>query len=63
VVTPVFNICNGEAEAGGSLSSRLAWSEWVPGQAGLHRETSSQNQNQNKQKREFEVQWKCELLT
>ena len=32
-----------EAEAGGSLSSRPAWSiELVPGQPGLHRETLSQ---------------------
>jgi hypothetical protein len=32
-----------EAEAGGFLSSRLAWStKWVPGQPGLQRETLSQ---------------------
>jgi hypothetical protein len=32
-----------EAEAGGSLSPRPAWStEWVPGQPGLHKETLSQ---------------------
>ena len=32
-----------EAEAGGSLSSRPAWSiELVPGQPGLHRETLAQ---------------------
>jgi hypothetical protein len=31
-----------EAEAGGLLSSRPAWStEWVPGQPGLYRETLS----------------------
>jgi hypothetical protein len=31
-----------EAEAGGFLSSRAAWStKWVPGQPGIHRETLS----------------------
>ena len=42
-----------EAEAGGFLSSRPAWStEWVPRQPGLHRETlSRKTKNQpNKQK-------------
>jgi hypothetical protein len=37
-----FNPSTWEAEAGGFLSSRPAWStEWVPGQPGLHRETLS----------------------
>ena len=37
-----------EAEAGGFLSSRLAWStEWVPGQPGLHSETLSPNKQTN----------------
>ena len=37
-----FNPSTGEAEAGGFLSSRPAWfTEWVPGQPGLHRETLS----------------------
>ena len=41
-----------EAEAGGFLSSRPAWStEWVPGQPGLYRKTlSPRNQNPKKQK-------------
>ena len=43
VVAYAFNPCTWEAEAGGSLSSRPAWStEWVPGQPRLHRETLSQ---------------------
>ena len=38
-----FNPSIQEADAGGSLSSGLAWStEQVPGQPGLHRETLSQ---------------------
>jgi hypothetical protein len=56
VVAHAFNPSTREAEAGGFLSSRPAWStKWVPGQPGLHRETLSrtckkQNQNQtNKQ--------------
>jgi hypothetical protein len=41
-VAHTFNPSTQEAEAGGFLSSRLAWStEWVPGQPGLHRETLS----------------------
>jgi hypothetical protein len=39
VVAHAFNPSTREAEAGGSLSSRPAWStKWVPGQPGLHRE-------------------------
>jgi hypothetical protein len=39
-----------EAEAGGFLSLRPAWStEWVPGQPGLHRETLSWKNKTNKQ--------------
>jgi hypothetical protein len=41
-VAHAFNPSTREAEAGGFLSSRPAWStEWVPGQPGLHRETLS----------------------
>jgi hypothetical protein len=44
VVGHAFNPNTWEAEAGGFLSSRPAWStEWVPGQPGLHRKTLSQN--------------------
>jgi hypothetical protein len=43
VVVHTFNPSTWEAEAGGFLSSRPAWStKWVPGQPGLHRETLSQ---------------------
>jgi hypothetical protein len=52
VVAHAFNFSTRGAEAGGSLSSRPAWStEWVPGQPGLHRETlSRKNKNKTKQK-------------
>ena len=43
-----------KAEAGGSLSSRPAWStKWVPGQSGIHRETlSGKKKNRTKQTQE-----------
>jgi hypothetical protein len=42
VVEHAFNPITREAEAGGFLSSRPAWStKWVPGQPGLYRETLS----------------------
>jgi hypothetical protein len=55
LVAHAFDPSTQEAEAGGFLSSRPAWStKWVPGQLGLYRETLSRktkNQNQtNKQK-------------
>jgi hypothetical protein len=54
VVMHAFNPSTGEAEAGGFLSSRAAWStKWVPGQPGLHRETLSQKKNQQN-KTEFD---------
>jgi hypothetical protein len=41
-----------EAEAGRFLSSRPAWfTEWVPGQPGLHRETLSQKNKKRKKER------------
>jgi hypothetical protein len=47
-VAHAFNPSTREAEAGGFLSSRSAWStEWVPGQPGLHRETLSWKKNNN----------------
>jgi hypothetical protein len=51
VVAYAFNPSTWEAEAGGFLSSRSAWStEWVPGQPGLHRETLFwKKQNKTKQ--------------
>jgi hypothetical protein len=49
VVAHALNPSTREAEAGGFLSSRPAWStEWVPGQPGLHRETLSRKQQQQK---------------
>jgi hypothetical protein len=43
VVVHSFNPSTQEAEAGGFLSSRPAWStELVPGQPGLYKETLSQ---------------------
>jgi hypothetical protein len=52
VVLHAFNPSTWEAEAGGFLSLRPAWStKQVPGQPGLHRETLSQNKTkQNKTK-------------
>jgi hypothetical protein len=51
VVAHAFNPSTWEAEAGGFLSSRPAWStERVPGHPGLHRETlSRKKQNKTKQ--------------
>ena len=44
----IFNASTQDADTGGSLSSRLAWStDWVLGHQGLHRETLSQTK-QNK---------------
>jgi hypothetical protein len=51
VVAHAFNPSTREAEAGGFLSSRPAWStEWVPGQLGLHRETLSRKTNKQTNK-------------
>jgi hypothetical protein len=49
VVAHAFNPSTWEAEAGGFLSSRPAWStERVPGQPGLPRETLSRKTNKQK---------------
>jgi hypothetical protein len=51
MVAHAFNPSTLEAEAGGFLSSRPAWStKWVPRQPGLYRETLSQK-TKNKQKK------------
>jgi hypothetical protein len=51
VVAHAFNPSTWEAEAGGFLSSRPAWStKWVPGQPELHRETLSWNKQTSKQR-------------
>ena len=56
MVVHAFNASTHEAEAGRSLSSRLAWStEQIPGQPGLlHKETLSKkiNKQTTKQKKE-----------
>jgi hypothetical protein len=53
MVVCAFNPSTWEAEAGGSLSLKPAWStEIVPSQPGLHRETLSQKQNKTKQNKE-----------
>jgi hypothetical protein len=52
VVAHTFNHSTWEAEAGGFLSLRPAWStKWVPGQPGLYRETLSQKTNTSPPKR------------
>jgi hypothetical protein len=52
VVAHAFNPSTREAEAGGFLSSRPAWSmESVPGQPGLQRETLSQKNKKQKTKK------------
>jgi hypothetical protein len=67
VVAHAFNPSTWEAEAGGFLSSRPAWTtKWVPGQPELYRETLSQKTN--KQTKKFSigsdnvVQWKSVCL-
>jgi hypothetical protein len=53
VVPHAFNPSTWEAEAGGFLSSRPAWStKWVPGQPGLHRETLSRKTKKKKKEKE-----------
>jgi hypothetical protein len=53
-----FSPSTQEAEAGGFLTSRPAWStEWVPGQPGLHRETLFR-ENKNKKKQQEQKQKK-----
>ena len=48
-----FNPSTREAEAGGFLSSRPAWStKRVPGQPELYRETLSRNKQTNKQQQQ-----------
>jgi hypothetical protein len=51
-VAHAFNPSIQEAEAGGFLSSRPAWStEWVPGQPGIYRETLSRKTNKQTNKK------------
>jgi hypothetical protein len=54
MVAHAFNPSTWEAEAGGFLSSRPAWStKWVPGQPGLYRETLSRKIKKKKKKKVF----------
>jgi hypothetical protein len=65
MVAHTFNPSTLEAEAGGFLSSRPAWStEWVPGQPGLHRKTLSRKPkpNQTKKKGKKEKHFLCPLI-
>ena len=58
MVAHTFDPSTREAEAGGFLSSRPAWStKKVPGQPGLHREALSQETKQqtNKQKKTLSI--------
>jgi hypothetical protein len=51
VVAHTFNPSTWEAEVGGSLSSRPAWStKWIPGQPGLHRRNPVSEKKPKKQK-------------
>jgi hypothetical protein len=52
MVVHAFNPSTQEAEAGGFLSSRTAWStKWVLGQPGLYRETLSRKTKRKKKKK------------
>jgi hypothetical protein len=69
VVAHAFNPSIWEAEAGGFLSSRLAWStKWVPGQPRRHKETlSRKNKNKNKKPNQnkkplWERSWDIKLI-
>jgi hypothetical protein len=56
VVAHAFNPSTWEAEEGGFLSSRPAWStKWIPRQLGLHRETLSRKTNKQTNKRRGET--------
>jgi hypothetical protein len=62
VVAHSCNPSTWEAEAGGFLSSRPAWStEWVPGQPGLHGETLSKNQKEKRKKKRHPEESKTDL--
>jgi hypothetical protein len=53
MVAHAFNPSTQEAEAGGFLSSRPAWStEWVPGQPGLYRERKTKKKKKKKKKKQ-----------
>jgi hypothetical protein len=57
VVALAFNPNTQEAEAGGFLSSRPAWStKQVPGQPGLYRETLSRKTKKQKQNKKMTLE-------
>jgi hypothetical protein len=57
VVVHTFNPSTREAEAGGFLNSRPAWStKLVPGQPGLYRETLSRKKQKNKKTKKTKKQ-------
>jgi hypothetical protein len=63
VVVHTFNPSTREAEAGGFLSSRPAWStKWVPGQPWLHRENPVLKKQTNKQTNKQSLKWVCFLF-
>jgi hypothetical protein len=51
-VAHTFYPSTSEAEAGGFLSLKSAWSTEVPGQPGLYRETLSQKPKTNKKSKQ-----------
>jgi hypothetical protein len=59
MVVHAFNPSTREAEAGGFLNLRPAWStKWVPGQPGLYRETLSRGKKKKKkEKKELTCVW------
>jgi hypothetical protein len=64
VVAHAFNPSTREAEAGGFLSSRPAWStKWAPGQPGLYRETlSCKNKKKTKKNKKKKKEIKGEKV-
>jgi hypothetical protein len=64
VVAYAFNPSTREAEAGGFLSSRPAWStEWVPGQPGLYRETLSRKKTKKQKQKPKEQTNKAPIMS
>ena len=60
VVAHTFSPSTREAEAGGFLRSRTAWStKWVPGQPGLYRETLSRKTKQKQKQKQKAIIPKC----
>jgi hypothetical protein len=63
VLAHAFNPSTREAEAGGFLSSRPAWStKWVPGQPGLYRGKPKKKKKTNKKTYLSGPQWHIPLI-